>query len=142
MVMAKKMIKQELSFSEQGNNDLTELHGKVLENIDRMITAFREENVELAKEIIEFHSDVDENKYQLLHIKRLHKWIKPSIDTSSIHLDMIDYYARINDHIVAIANKIIKFAGEKNKEFNIESLTLDETEIQKGMHLSTLKGRV
>jgi len=126
MVMAKKMIKKDLSFSDQGSKDLTEMHGKVMKNIDRMITAFREENAELAKEIIKFHFDVDENNYQMLHINRLYKWVKPSIETSSVHLDIINYYARINDHIVAIANKIILFTGEKYKERGIETLHLDE----------------
>jgi len=117
MLMAKQMIKQDLSFSKYGGEELTELHGKVLDNIDRMVTAFKEDNVDLAGEIVESYSDLDEKKYQLLHIQRLNKWIKPKVDvstiqkpsvnTSSIHLDMINYYARINDHVVAIADRII-----------------------------------
>ena len=116
MIMAKKMIKKDLSFSEQGTKELTELHGKVMDNINRMITAFKDEDGNLAKEIIELYSDVDENKYQLFHIKRLHKWIKPSIETSSVHLDMINYYARINDHVVVIAEKIVLLANDSVRE--------------------------
>jgi len=125
LIMAKKMRKQDLSFSKYGEQELTELHGKVMDNIDRMITAFREKDLKLAKEIVKNYSDLDEKKYQLLHIKRLNKWIKPlvdiatinkpSVDTSSIHLDTINYYARINDHIVAIANKIILFLDGNQK---------------------------
>jgi len=107
MVLAKKMIKQELSFSDQGVKELSELHSSVMSNIDRMVKAFKDENAELAKEIAEIYSDIDEKKYQLLHIHRLHKRTKPSIDTSSVHLDIINYYARINDHVVNIADKII-----------------------------------
>jgi len=107
MAMAKKMISLNLSFSEQGSNELAELHGKVMDNIDRMIKALREENAVLAKEITEAHSDIDERKYQLLHIERLHKGLRGSIDTSSVHLDVINYYARINDRVVYIANRII-----------------------------------
>jgi phosphate:Na+ symporter len=124
VVMAKKMIKQNLAFSEYGSKELTELHGKVMDNIDRMVTAFREDDINLAREIVNDHSDVDEKKYQLLHIKRLNKWIKPfvnissiekpSVNTSSIHLDAVNYYARINDHVVSIAKKIILLANEDN----------------------------
>jgi len=123
MIMAKKMRKQDLAFSKYGGKELTELHGKVMENIGRMVTAFREDNITLAKEIAENYSDLDEKKYQLSHIKRLNKWIKPSVDistiqkpsvnTSSIQLDMINYYARINDHVVAIANKMVLLAKGK-----------------------------
>ena len=118
MDIAKKMIDQDLAFSEYGGKELTELHGKVMENIDRMVTSFKENDFKLANEIIENHSDVDEKKYQLLHIKRLNKWIKPLVDissiekpsvkTASVQLDMVNYYARINDHIVSIAKKILE----------------------------------
>jgi phosphate:Na+ symporter len=108
MVMAKKMISQNLSFSEQGSAELTELYEKVMENIERVVTALKEENAELAKGIIEIYSDINERKYQLSHIERLHKGIKESIDSSSIHLDMVNYYTRINEHIVYIAKRIIR----------------------------------
>jgi len=122
MVMAKKMIKQDLSFSEQGVKELTELHVNVMNNINRMVTAFKDEDVELAKEIAEIYSDVDEKKYQLLHIHRLHKWVKPSIDTSSVHLDVINYYARINDHVVYIANRIILLSKNSGKDGNYKTV--------------------
>ena len=107
MVMAKKMIDRNLNFSEQGDKELTELHGKVMDNISRMVSALIEENAEFAEEIKKVYSDVSESKYQLLHIERLHKGLKVSIDTSSIHLDVINYYARINQHVVTIADRII-----------------------------------
>jgi len=112
MVMAKKMINLNLSFSEQGSKELTELHGKVMDNINRMVEVLRDENFHLAKEMAEIYSDIDERKYQRLHIERLHKGLKVSIDTSSIHLDVINYYARINKHVVRIAEGIIWLAKE------------------------------
>ena len=125
MVIAKEMIKQNLTFSEYGGKELAELHRKVMGNFDRMVKAFRDEDVELANEIVENYSDVDEKKYQLLHFQRLNKWIKPLVDvssiekpsvsTSSFHLDTINYYARINDHIVSIAKRIVLF-NSKNLE--------------------------
>ena len=106
MVTAKNMIEHNSLFSEQGSNELSELHAKVMDNINRMIKALREEDVKLAKEIAGVYSDIDENKYQLSHIKRLHKGLKVSIDTSSMHLNVVNYYARINKHIIYIAKSI------------------------------------
>ena len=107
MVMAKKMVNLNLSFSEQGSNELAELHQKVVENIDRMVKALIAEDPAIATEITEKYSDVDERRYQVLHIERLHKGLKVSIETSSVHLDVINYYARINEHVVYIANRIL-----------------------------------
>jgi phosphate:Na+ symporter len=121
MVIAKKMIKFDLAFSEYGGKELTELHIKVTDNINRMIAAFKEDDAGTAKEIVENYADVDEKKYQFSHINRLHKWVKPLVDvssiekpsvkTASIQLDTVNYYARINDHVVAIAKRIILLAG-------------------------------
>jgi phosphate:Na+ symporter len=78
-----------------------------MENTDRMVTALKEEDLLLAKEIVNVYADVDKRRYQLSHIERLQKGVQPSLDTSSIHLDLVNYYARINEHIVHIANRII-----------------------------------
>ena len=112
MVTVKNMIANNSVFSEQGKNELSELHGKVMDNINRMIKALREENVALATEITEVYSDIDENKYQLSHIERLHKGVKMSIDTSPMHLNVINYYSRINKHIVCITKSITWLAKE------------------------------
>ena len=113
MVTAKKMVDLNVTFSEQGSKELEELHGKVMSNIDRMRKALTEENATAAKNITEVYSDVGERRYQLLHIDRLHKGIKVSIETSSIHLDVVSYYARINEYVVYIANRITWLVKER-----------------------------
>jgi phosphate:Na+ symporter len=107
MAMAKKMIDSNLHFSEQGGKELTELHEKVMENITRMVYALTEESLILAKEIKDVYSDINKAKYQHSHLGRLQAGIKESIDTSSIHLDVVSYYARINEYIVYIATRIL-----------------------------------
>ncbi|MCL2293636.1 MAG: hypothetical protein FWC36_02050 [Spirochaetes bacterium] len=107
MTMAKKMAVLDLSFSEQSSKELAELHEKVVLNVNKMIAALKEENIELAKEIIENYSDIDEKKYQHLYIERLNERVEDSLETSGIHLDVINYYARINNDIAYIAKRII-----------------------------------
>ena len=107
MSLAKRMIDFDLNFSEQGSKELSELHGKILDNMNRMVIALTEENFELAKEITNVYSDINETYYQRSHIERLHKGLKVSIDTSSIHLDVVNYYSRINEHVVYISERII-----------------------------------
>ncbi|MCL2791820.1 MAG: Na/Pi cotransporter family protein [Spirochaetaceae bacterium] len=113
MAIAKKMIDLDLSFSEQGSYELTELHGRVRDNVSRMIEAFTEEDIGRARKIISVYADIEEKKYQLSHIDRLNQGVRVSLDSSSAHLDVISSYARINDHIVAIAKRIIWLTKER-----------------------------
>lgn len=107
MVLATKMIDQELSFSEDGLKELRELHGKVRENLDRLVETLNDENPVIAKKIREKYADLDETRYKRLHIERLHKGLKESIGTSSVHLDLINYFNRINEHVAYIADRIL-----------------------------------
>ncbi len=107
MVLATKMIDQELSFSEEGFKELKELHGKVMDNINRLVEALTDENPAIAKKITEKYADLDDTRYKRLHIERLHKGLKESISTSSIHLDLINYFNRINEHTAYIADRIL-----------------------------------
>ena len=112
MITAKNMISLNMSFSEEGSKELEELHGKVMGNINIMIKSFREENLELAKKIAGTYSNIDENKYQLAHIMRLHKGLKVSVNSSPMHLNVINYYSRINKHVVSIAKNIVWLSKE------------------------------
>lgn len=110
MVLANKMIDQELTFSQDGLKELKELHGKVLDNINRLITALNEEDPIAAKKIKEKYADLDETHYKRKHIERLHKGLKESIGTSSVHLDLINYFNRINEHVAYVADRILWLA--------------------------------
>ena len=107
MVMAKKMIDYKLSFSKYGSNDLAELHCKIMDNIDRVVKALTEENAQLAGEILDKYSDIEEREYHTLHIERINQGCKVSIDTTTIHLDIVNYYAIINKHLVYVAERIL-----------------------------------
>jgi phosphate:Na+ symporter len=107
MALAKKMINYKLLFSEAGFKEIKDLHTKVMENIKRLAIAFENEDFNLAKEIKEKYADLHEMQYKISHIQRLHDGLKVSIDTSTIHLDLINYFARINEHVVYIASRII-----------------------------------
>ncbi|MCL2294563.1 MAG: Na/Pi cotransporter family protein [Spirochaetes bacterium] len=113
MPLAKVMAEKNLSFSEQGSAELTELHGKVMDNVNRVVTALKDENALLAKQVTDVYSEVDERRYQLSHIDRLQKGLKVSLETSSIHLDLVNYYARINGYLVFIAKRILWLTREQ-----------------------------
>ncbi len=107
MVLARKMIDQELTFSAEGLKELKELHGKVNENIERLVEALINEDPVVAKKIGEKYAELDETRFKRLHIERLQKGLKESIGTSSVHLDLINYFNRINEHVAYIADRIL-----------------------------------
>lgn len=107
LVLATKMIDQDLTFSEEGLKELKELHGKVMENINRLVDALVIEDSIAAKKIGEKYADLDETRYKRLHIERLHKGLKESIGTSSVHLDLINYFNTINGHVAYIADRVL-----------------------------------
>ncbi|MCL2791818.1 MAG: Na/Pi cotransporter family protein [Spirochaetaceae bacterium] len=113
MPLAEKMITHDLSFPKQGSDELAELHHKVMDNVDRMIKAFTEENIELTEELLNVYSDIDEREYQISHIERLTKGCKVSINTTTIHLDIVNYYSIVNRHLVYIAERILWLPSEE-----------------------------
>ena len=52
-----------------------------------------------------------EHGYAASHIARLRENTAPSIETSSLHLDLISDLKRINSHICSIAYPILESAG-------------------------------
>ena len=107
MPLAGKMINQGLVFSEEGLSEIENLHKKVMKNLNLLLEALIDENPVIAKKIREKYSDLDSEGYKQLHIERLHKGLKESLQTSSVHLDLINYLNIINGHILYVADRIM-----------------------------------
>jgi len=110
MDLARKKIKGGLSFSKEGMNEIRMLHQKVVENLELGIAAFAGSNADLAQKLINHKAKISEMERELrqAHITRLHKGFKESIDTSSIHLDVLANLKRINSLITNVAYPIVE----------------------------------
>lgn len=106
--MLKKKIEQDLVFSEEGFHELEHLIFKMLRNFENFLKAFEEEDTNFSQSIIESYKKKEAEKYKGYHIERLYQGKTESIATSSVHLDLIEYFSRINDHIVYIAKRLNK----------------------------------
>jgi len=95
-----------LIFSEDGFHELEHLIYKVNRNFENLTQALRDDDLLKAKVVLDSYKDREEEKYKELHIERLYKGQAESIATSSVHLDLISYFARINGHIAYIANRL------------------------------------
>jgi phosphate:Na+ symporter len=109
MPLARKKIKNELWFSDKGWADIVELHSRVLKNIEAVITALDKNDLENAKIISEAKAGINGFSMELRkrHIDRINAGLKESLETSSVHLDLIDQFKRINSYISDIATTIL-----------------------------------
>ena len=112
MSLATKKIDQNLVFSDEGFHELEHLIYRVNRNFDHLVAALKNDDADEARIVLDFHSHKkkEEEKYKQLHIERLSKGQTESIATSSVHLDLISYFSRINGHIAYIAKRMCKTA--------------------------------
>jgi phosphate:Na+ symporter len=108
-----RKIKPGRQFSEAGMNEIVELHGRLLDNLRLSMSVFLNGNVRDAKKLLEEKARFRDlqHKYAETHLERLHDNTAQSMETSSLHLDLISDLKRINSHICSIAYPILESAG-------------------------------
>jgi phosphate:Na+ symporter len=108
-----KKIKKSRSFSEAGMAEIVHLHERLLSNLRLAMSVFLDGHVRDAKRLLEekAHFRDLEHEYAANHIARLRDNTAQSIETSSLHIDLISDLKRINSHLCSIAYPILESAG-------------------------------
>ena len=111
--IAEKKIRKNLAFSEAGMQEICDLHGRVLANLQLGLNVFINGNLQSAQQLIAEKEQFRnlERAYADSHLQRLVDNKLSSIETSSLHLDIIRDLKRINSHICSIAYPILESAG-------------------------------
>ena len=112
-----KKIALRLSFSEAGMREITELHEKLVVNLRLGLSVFLNGDVESAQRLLvekERFRDL-ERKFHDSHLDRLSGQTVQSIETSSLHLDIISDLRRINSFFCSTAYPILEAAGKLRK---------------------------
>ncbi len=111
MELARKKIDFGLHFSSGGEQDIVLMHGQIYANLQKVLNAFVHGDPEKAKEVLHQLPRIDklEGDLRKAHIQRLHNGLQETIDTSSIHLDVISNLKQVNTHAESIAKEV---AGE------------------------------
>jgi phosphate:Na+ symporter len=109
MELAEKKIRGNHVFSAQGWREIADLHAKVVENLELAMGALASGDREVAEKVIRHKSVVNTMERQLraAHIQRLHEGLRESIDTSSIHLDLLASFKRANSLVTGIAYAVL-----------------------------------
>ena len=112
-----KKIAHKLSFSEAGMQELADLHAKLVANLRLGLSVFLTGDVKSAQMLLaekEKFRDL-ERSYAGQHLDRLADQSVQSIETSSLHLDIISDMRRINSFFCSTAYPILEQAGQLRK---------------------------
>jgi phosphate:Na+ symporter len=112
-----KKIRKNRSFSDAGMQEILYLHERIMSNLRLGMSVFLDGHVRDAQKLLEEKARFRdlEHEYAASHIARLRDNTAQSIETSSLHLDLISDLKRINSHICSIAYPILESAGALSK---------------------------
>lgn len=109
MNYAKKQIDSGLVFSTEGFSQLKEFHAFVLISLRMAVNSLATHDKKLASEAVKRHEIAlhKAKEYEVDHLARLSRGLKESLETSTIHLDIISDLERINFHASEVGKTIL-----------------------------------
>ena len=109
-----KKIAHRLMFSDEGMQEIEDLHAKLIANLRLGLSVFLSGDLQSAQMLLaekEAFRDL-ERTYAQTHLDRLSGQSVLSIETSSLHLDIISDMRRINSFFCSTAYPILEKAGQ------------------------------
>jgi phosphate:Na+ symporter len=114
MELASKKIKRQLHFSAEGAHELQEFHRVVRDNLRLAMTIFLSGDVKSARRLLHEKARIREMEFAAAenHIARLKEGRVDSLETSTLHIDILRDLKRIHSHICSAAYAALETAGE------------------------------
>ena len=114
MELAAKKIKKRYAFSPEGAAELRKFHAQIMDNMRLALNVFATRDVALARRLLRGKTTVRTAEFEATdrHFSRLREGRSQSIETSSIHLDIIRDLKRISSHLTSVAYPILEAVGE------------------------------
>ena len=114
MELAAKKIKRKLVFSKEGAAELESFHQEVFDNLKLAFSVFMSGDVKIARQLITEKATLRAAEFAAAenHLSRLREGRPESIESSSLHLDVLRDLKRIHSHICSVAYPVLESAGE------------------------------
>jgi phosphate:Na+ symporter len=114
MELAAKKIKHKYKFSSEGAAELEALHARVVGNLTLALGVFMSADAGIARRLLgeKVHVREAERAAAENHFARLREGRPESIETSSLHLDILRDLKRIHSHICSAAYPVLEATGE------------------------------
>ena len=112
--VAGKKIKRKLQFSTEGATELAAFHKRVLESLKIALAVFMSGDVAQARKLIAEKAELRNAALGAAdrHLERLREGRPETLETTSLHLDVLRDLKRIHSHICTVAYPVLEAAGE------------------------------
>jgi phosphate:Na+ symporter len=112
--LAVKKSKRQLQFSAEGAAELTSFHKRVCESLRIALGVFMAGDIEAARRLIGEKAELRSVELAAgeRHFERLREGRTESIETSSLHLDVLRDLRRIHSHLCSVAYPVLEVAGD------------------------------
>ncbi|MGB6322431.1 MAG: Na/Pi cotransporter family protein [Xanthobacteraceae bacterium] len=112
--LAVKKIKRRYQFSTEGAAELTGFHKRVCDSLQAAFGIFMTGDVAAAHKLLREKSELRQAELAAAdrHLERLREGRPESLETTSLHLDILSDLKRIHSHICSVAYPVLEAAGE------------------------------
>jgi phosphate:Na+ symporter len=123
--LATKKIKRRCQFSPEGAAELTAFHRRVCESLQGAFGIFMTGDVEAARKLLREKAELRKAELEAAdrHFERLREGRPESLETTSLHLDILSDLKRIHSHICSVAYPVLEAAGELPARDTVKSET-------------------
>jgi phosphate:Na+ symporter len=121
--VAAKKIKRRLKFSDDGAAELTAFHKRVVDSFKVACVVFMSGDVAQARKLIADKADLRAAEIAAAerHFERLREGRPETVQTTSLHLDILRDLKRIHSHICSVAYSVLETAGQMKAADVVES---------------------
>ncbi|HXO41983.1 MAG TPA: Na/Pi cotransporter family protein [Thermoanaerobaculia bacterium] len=112
MELAAKKIKRQVAFSKQGAAELEAFHQDVIESLKLAFSVFMSGDFKIARQLITEKANLRAAEHAAAesHLARLREGRLESIESSSLHLDVLRDLKRVHSHICSAAYPVLERA--------------------------------
>jgi phosphate:Na+ symporter len=114
METASKKIKRQIVFSREGAAELESFHQDVCDTLKLAFSVFMSGDVRIARQLVSQKATLRAAEFAAAesHLARLRDGRSETIESSSLHLDILRDLKRIHSHICSVAYPVLEHAGE------------------------------
>jgi len=112
--LAAKKTKRNVQFSDDGAAEIDEFHRRILENLRLSFGVFMSGDVAGARKLVAEKSQLRSVELTAAerHLERLREGRPETLETTSLHLDVLRDLKRINSHICSVAYPALEGTGQ------------------------------
>jgi phosphate:Na+ symporter len=112
--VALKKIKGRFQFSPEGAAEITEFHKRIVESLQSAFGIFMTGDVQAARRLLRTKTELRKAELDAAdrHFARLREGRPESLETTSLHLDILSNLKRVHSHICSVAYPVLEAAGE------------------------------